>query len=63
MNEDRHKPLPERLPRPSFAPPVLALGLLLLLWGVVTSWVVSVIGLVIVAGAIRIWIRDSREKG
>ena len=55
----QHRPLPERLPRPSFAPPVLALGLLLLLWGIVTSWIVSVLGLVLIAAAAALWIRDS----
>jgi len=58
MNEERCKPLPERLPRPSFAPPILALGLMLLLWGVVTSWIVSVLGIAMVAAATVMWIRD-----
>ena len=59
MNGDRHKPLPEHLPSPSFGPPILAVGLMLLLWGAVTSWMVSVLGLIIAALAGRIWLGDS----
>jgi hypothetical protein len=43
--------------QPSFAPPLLALGLMLLLWGAVTSWLVSVLGLAIVAYAAVLWLR------
>lgn len=45
--------------RPSFAPPLLAFGLMLLLWGVVTSWIVSVLGLVLVAYASALWLQDA----
>ena len=55
---DWHKPLPERLPQPSFAPAVMAAGLTCLLWGVVTSWIVSAIGLVATAVAVALWIGD-----
>ncbi|PWT97317.1 MAG: hypothetical protein C5B51_31580 [Terriglobia bacterium] len=58
MNPEWHKPRPERLPPPSFAPPVMAAGLMCLLWGAVTSWVVSAIGLAIVAAAGTLWIRE-----
>ena len=43
--------------KPSFAPPLLALGLMLLLWGAVTSWLVSVLGLILVAYASTLWLR------
>jgi hypothetical protein len=45
--------------RPSFAPPILALGLMLLAWGVVTSWMVSVLGLILLGYASSLWLRDS----
>jgi len=49
---DRHKP------QPSYAPALMALGLTCLLWGVVTSWIVSAIGLVITGVAAALWIGD-----
>jgi hypothetical protein len=45
--------------RPSFAPPILALGLMLLFWGFVTSWLVSVLGLVLAGYASGRWLRDT----
>ena len=45
--------------RPSFAPPLLAFGLMLLLWGAVTSWIVSVLGLILVGYASALWLRNS----
>jgi hypothetical protein len=61
MNPEGHKPLPEHLPRPSFAPPLLAVGLMLLLWGAVTSWLVSLAGLALASWAAALWIGDLRQ--
>ena len=49
---------PSRLPQPSFAPALMALGLMALLWGAVTSWLISLAGLIRVGGAAYRWIRD-----
>ena len=58
MNSEWHKPLPERLPRPSYAPPLLAAGLMFLFWGAVTTWIISAIGLVLAAIACLRWAAD-----
>ena len=63
MNSDWHKPLPERLPQPSYAPAVMAVGLMCLLWGAVTSWIVSAVGLVLAGIAARQWIGELRGAG
>jgi len=63
MNSEWHKPLPERLPRLSYAPPLLAVGLMFLVWGAVTTWIISAIGLVLAATACLRWAADLlREK-
>ena len=49
---DRHKP------QPSYAPALMAVGLTGLLWGLVTSWIVSAIGLVVTGTAAALWIGD-----
>ena len=60
MNPEYHKPLPERLPRPSYAPPLLAVGLMFLVWGAVTTWIISATGILITTlGCLR-WIGDLR---
>jgi heme A synthase len=58
MNTDWHKPLPKRLPQPSFAPALMAVGLMCLLWGAVTTWIVSVVGLVLGGVAARQWVKQ-----
>ena len=52
---------PVHLPGPSYLPVLTALGIALALVGVVISWVVSAIGLVITVIAVVRWIRETRE--
>ena len=61
MNSEWNTPLPERLARPSYAPPLLAVGLMCLLWGIVTTWIISVIGILIAGVACGRWIGDLRR--
>ena len=50
------------LPEPSYLPALVALGLTLALVGVVLSWVICGIGVVIAVVAIVRWIRQTREE-
>ncbi len=46
----------------SYAPIVLAAGAMLTLWGVASTWIVSVAGVIIIGiGAAR-WIREIRHE-
>lgn len=59
MNQDAWShPKPTEIPKPTYWPAVLALGTILLLWGVVTSWIISLIGLALFIVAITGWIRE-----
>jgi hypothetical protein len=49
---------PRPAPQPTYAPFMLALGVTMLFWGLVTSPVMSVGGFVIFAWALWMWIRD-----
>lgn len=51
-----------RLPEPSFAPVLLALGLVCLLWGLVTTWLLSAAGVIVLAYASFRWIEDVRPE-
>jgi hypothetical protein len=55
-NPEWPKPRPERLPEPSYAPPLMALGLMCLLWGALTHWIVSIAGALLVGIAAVNWI-------
>ena len=48
----------QHLPKPTYAPALMALGLTFILWGAATSWIVSALGLVMVGAAAHRWIRD-----
>ncbi len=62
--DDWNQPKPATLPRPNYAPAALALGNTLLLWGLLTTWIISVVGgLLCIVSAWR-WGRDIvREHG
>ena len=51
-------PKPEQIPKPTYWPAVLALATILLLWGVVTSWIISAVGVGLFLIAISGWIRE-----
>jgi heme/copper-type cytochrome/quinol oxidase subunit 1 len=49
---------PERLPAPSASPILFAFGVTLLAWGIVSSFVVSLIGAVVVAVSLLHWMGE-----
>jgi hypothetical protein len=57
-----HRPLPEALPEPTVWPAVLAFGTCLLAWGVVTSWIISGLGLIAFAVGAGGWISRMRHE-
>jgi len=50
------------LPDPSYLPVLIALGTALVLVGVVTVWVIAVIGAILVIVALVRWIRAARSE-
>jgi len=60
-NDGGAKPLPERLPRPTFWPAALALGATLLAFGIVTQWMMSVVGLGLFLISAGGWIQELRN--
>ena len=57
------EPLPhEHLPRPAYFPAGLAMGTTFIFWGVISSWVILVIGLGLFAAAFAGWITEIRHE-
>jgi hypothetical protein len=50
------------LPEPSYLPALTALGITLALVGVILTWIITGIGVVIAVVAIVRWIRQTREE-
>ncbi len=51
-------PPEQAIPKPTYAPAMLAMGVTLLMWGVVASWVFSAAGFVISVVALKNWIGE-----
>jgi hypothetical protein len=49
------------LPGPSYIPVVVALGLTLIIAGIVITWIISIIGAIIFLVATVRWIRETRQ--
>lgn len=45
-------------PRPTYAPATMALGVMMLLWGLTTMWIMSVTGLGVMIWAMTMWISE-----
>ena len=52
----------EKMPQPTFWPAALALGTVLLLWGLVTSFVVTITGLILLAVSFFGWLGEMRNE-
>jgi hypothetical protein len=55
-------PQPKELPEPSAWPAALALGITFLLWGLVTTLIITGMGVALFALALAGWIRDIRHE-
>ena len=52
----------ERLPRPTYFPAGLAMGIAFLFWGLITSWVTIVVGLALFIASLAGWITEIRYE-
>jgi hypothetical protein len=63
MAPPKWKKLPaEHLPRPTYFPSGLAMGIAFLFWGLITSWVVLVVGLSLFLASLAGWITEIRHE-
>ena len=60
--EDWEKAKPEILPRPTYWPFFLAMGLTFIFWGLLTTWVILLAGLLIFTIALAGWINQIRHE-
>ncbi|MEO7120142.1 MAG: hypothetical protein ABIY62_03555 [Ginsengibacter sp.] len=62
MQNEKTKAQPEDLPKPTYWPFFLALGLMFAGWGLLSNWLFSVIGLIIFAVSLFGWINNLRNE-
>ena len=56
------RPIPEKLPEPTAWPVALALAVTLILWGLVSSLIITGFGIALFAAALTGWIADIRHE-
>lgn len=56
------KARPEKLPKPTYWPFFLAVGLAFVFWGLLTTWIILVAGLLIFTVALVGWINILRHE-
>ena len=56
--KNTYKAQPEELPKQTYWPFFLALGVVLIFWGILTSWIVTGIGFILFGIAITGWITE-----
>ena len=61
-NIEKVKAKPEVLPEPSYWPFFLALGIVFLGWGLLTTWLISLAGFIIMITALTGWINILRHE-
>ncbi len=56
------KPRPQNMPSPTYAPAVIALAMVCLLWGLVTTYLISLLGLALLVVGVVNWIGGFRHE-
>lgn len=59
---EKVKAMPETLPEPTYWPFFLALGLVFLGWGLLTTWLISLAGFIILVASLTGWINILRHE-
>ena len=56
------EPRPQNIPRPTYSPAVLALAIVCLLWGTVTTYLISLLGVILFVIGLAGWIGELRHE-
>lgn len=56
------RPRPDHIPRPTYWPAVLALGVTFAFWGLITTLVITIIGLVLMGIGLAGWVGEWRHE-
>lgn len=56
------KPKDQKIARPTYCPAVVALGIVCLLWGLVTTILISLLGCILLSVGLAVWIGELRHE-
>ena len=53
--------VPEEV-QPTYVPAALAMGIMMLLWGILTNWIMSAAGALLMIWAVAEWVKEMHER-
>ena len=56
-----HRPKPEHVPRPTYCPVMMAVGIILMVWAPLASWMLLAAGVCVFVLAATYWINELRH--
>jgi hypothetical protein len=62
LQNEQVKAKPEQLPKPTYWPFFLAIGLMFMGWGLLTIWIISLAGLLVFTISLIAWINIMRHE-
>ncbi|GAC1541789.1 MAG: hypothetical protein NVS4B8_06600 [Herpetosiphon sp.] len=61
LKEGWSRPRPLPLPEPTYAPAIMGMGVVFIFWGILTTFIISALGLVLFIFALIQWIGELRH--
>ena len=49
-------------PQPTYVPAAMAMGIMMLLWGILTNWIMSAAGALVVVWAVAGWVKEMHQQ-
>ncbi len=49
------------VPQPTYVPAALAMGIMMMLWGILTNWIMSAVGALVMIWAVTVWVREMHK--
>jgi len=62
LSEGWSKPQGMHIPEPTYMPVVMAVGMICMLWGIVTTYLITLVGVVLFVISISGWIGELRHE-
>ena len=62
LGDGWNKPQGMHIPEPTYMPVVMAVGIICMLWGIVTTYLITLVGVVLFVIAITGWIGELRHE-
>ncbi|MCG8474214.1 MAG: hypothetical protein MI784_01840 [Cytophagales bacterium] len=60
--EKKNTAYPQTLPRPTWAPLLVSVGILMMFWSVLTHWVMGLLGLLVFFVGLVLWIKEMLKE-